>query len=205
MKYYFSYDVSGRLVSMEMCGGNGWSESCDLDCDDPHDHLAKEVRTLRLRENPDVIGFASWDCGYQSIRDYGDEINPACTFMHSHIYSAKAKVFLPKPKISLLINGEIRADFEHGSLSNLPTFDFTPLSKLSVQFVGHVPSNTMITLDNTMASIVAFKEGKIDLNFIDGFTKEIKIITPLHGMSSIFGVTGLLVSTGKFAVRGWQD
>lgn len=205
MKYYFAHDVHGRLVAVEMCGNTGWPDSCDLECDQPQDSVAKEVRALRMRSNPDVVGFAPWNCGCESVEHYRNNVNPACNFMHSHVYNINAKVFLPKPDISLHINDEVKMVFKHGSLTSTPTFDYAPLSKLKLRLSGNVPSNTIASIDNTASTVVALKIGKAELTFINSYTEEVDITVPLHGMGSIFIVEGPLVSTGKFVIRGWQD
>jgi len=204
MKYYFAYDANGELLAIEMCGNTGWPNQCDLWSDDPQDPTAKDIRALRLKANPETVGFAIWDCGCQSVEDYGDNINPACEFMHAHIYDIDAGVFLPKPDVSLYINNEAKMVLEHGCLTDTPIYDYVPGSKVNIKFSGTVPNGTTLKLDNTNSAVAALQNGNVVLTFTNNFTEEIEATIPFQGMGSIFHVSGRLVCTGSFALRGWQ-
>lgn len=183
MRHYFGYDARGNLVSTEMMAG-GFPKDCALDekiCAHP---IANQIKAIRAKENPEVVGFIAYDCECES----GDSTATCpCVGVKRDRGRVVEGKLVDKPAPMVYIDGAIMV------LNGDPIVK-APGSSLMLQFglpgvetgeVVLVNASRSVTLtlalNNKTASTFTVENGK---------TAPIKITMPAQGLSGCIMVLG---------------
>ena len=201
MRHFIGYRADGTLAPLETYSPGGWPVcQCREGCGCLADHTCMmdacvSLRTSRMNRNPDIVGFALYDCPCPSTEEIC-ETGCFNTQFANHYIDIGTKSFVAKPAISMQI--------DNVGISNEEVVSRPPGNTCVFKLVGpDIPDGAEAYITTSNQVDIVEGPNRFQLFFTNGSTPEVTLYAPSQGAKSRLTISGKYIRPQWLILRGF--